>query len=889
VVEQRLPSSAELLRLLPPPRSSTASATTAHATTRVLVQYPVVRSHSEVTRCQSYWTHFTTLLNAEREVEETTNTQRLRQWSVQRLVREGYALTDLTVLTQHVVTASPPDSGLRLAVKFRIPSPAVSAPGTHATRLMPGDSVRLYPWTSATTTVQSAPTKESRGDSEHTPAHVSATVLERSAHWILISCPHSHALSDQLAVRELRWRLDYEANLTTYTRLLRALSAFVSPQVSATQPEVAVWQRLLVGAHTQPQEAERLAAVPSAVWTSATAQLPAVPLSATHLTSLVPEWMQWALNDSQRHVIVHALCRQLSLVQGPPGTGKTHTAVHLLKLCALLSQRVRGLKLRPMLVCAYTNIAVDNLMEGLLRVGGVDVVRLGRPVKVRPELSLHTLDYRVQHHPQYGALHALTERLHHRQLLPGESVASLQQRIRTLSTYIHTDILSHVDCVCATCVGAGEDLLASLSFPLLLIDEATQVPEPAVLIGLLHRVQQLIMFGDHFQLPPTVTSVKAQQGGLGMSLFARLAGAARLSPSACHSDTELVLPPTAVVKSSSPSPVLVCPFLLQYQYRMHPLLAHFVNWHFYRGAIRDAISTESRLLPPSFPWPQLHPQSAFVPLCHLETDIPLQSDCHCVLNQSSSRESSHNTSTQSSSLLQSFSDMSSLGECVAPVAFIHVASSEEPADHDGDVLPPTSDAQNSAVTKTYRNPAEAAAVIQALKILLTPVSTNGCQSLLTISDVGIITPYRGQLQLINELLHKDPYFQKFRPRRDSADTEQMSANANLFTFTLDEGEEAWTQHTVGVHVATVDGFQGREKEVILLSCVRANAWGDLGFLRDWRRLNVALSRAKRGLIVFGNKDTLLNDPHWRKWLQWVEVNHFTVNIEQLEYQSKRNE
>ena len=72
-----------------------------------------------------------------------------------------------------------------------------------------------------------------------------------------------------------------------------------------------------------------------------------------------------------------------------------------------------------------------------------------------------------------------------------------------------------------------------------------------------------------------------------------------------------------------------------------------------------------------------------------------------------------------------------------------------------------------------------------------------------------------------------------------------------------------------VEVSTVDGFQGREKEVLVISTVRSNAAGRLGVLRDYRRLNVAFTRARRGMVVVGNAETLAASRLWNAWLLWV--------------------
>jgi hypothetical protein len=119
---------------------------------------------------------------------------------------------------------------------------------------------------------------------------------------------------------------------------------------------------------------------------------------------------------------------------------------------------------------------------------------------------------------------------------------------------------------------------------------------------------------------------------------------------------------------------------------------------------------------------------------------------------------------------------------------------------------------------------------------------------LRASDIAVISPYASQVRLLRSML-------RVHAGEDSRDR----------------------GHSGTVEVATVDGFQGREKEVVVFSCVRASASGGLGFLADARRVNVAMTRGKTGLIVIGHPPTLERERGtWAPWLSWARFHGLVV-------------
>ncbi|MDX5345993.1 MAG: AAA domain-containing protein [Hymenobacteraceae bacterium] len=271
------------------------------------------------------------------------------------------------------------------------------------------------------------------------------------------------------------------------------------------------------------------------------------------------------LNPSQNEAIAKIeSAKDVAIVHGPPGTGKTTTLVQAIMRTLQTERRL--------LVCAPSNTAVDLLTEKLAE-QGVNVIRIGNPSRVSEVLLEHTLDAQVMAHKAYRDLKELRrsaemykqmahqfkrtfgrqEREQRKQYM--HESHNLLHDADQVEHYITEDLLDRVQVITCTLVGASNRVIRHLTYDTVFIDEAAQALEPACWIPI-SRANRVILAGDHCQLPPTVKSLDAEKGGLGITLFEKC----------------ITRQPEVAV-------------MLRTQYRMHQHIMNFSNQQFYRGEL----------------------------------------------------------------------------------------------------------------------------------------------------------------------------------------------------------------------------------------------------------------------------------------------------------------
>jgi predicted DNA helicase len=480
------------------------------------------------------------------------------------------------------------------------------------------------------------------------------------------------------------------------------------------------------------------------------------------------------LNESQKLAVSLSLgTKDFFLIQGPFGTGKTRT------LAEIVLQLVK--KEEKVLVCAESNVAVDNLVEKLKN--KAKIVRLGHPSRVAKELVDSSLFYQIEEDKSFKKIKKLREKMEEllqirdqflkptpqrKRGLKDEKILRLAEIKRTkrgikmediesmaewikvqnqivkiikqiskIEEKIAQKILKEAQVVLCTNSSAALEFLRDIEFDSAVIDEATQATIPSVLIPIC-KAKKFILAGDHKQLPPTVLSEKAKM--LSETLFEKLIQR---------------YPEKSV--------------LLNIQYRMNEILMEFPNKEFYEGRLKTDESVKN------------------ITLKNFKIKIP-----------------------KFGNFWDKVLDPKNV------ICFLDTSKSERKFE----II--------KAESTSKSNPLE----VEIVKSILEKMFKAGIKK----EWVGVITPYDDQLDLLRKSL----------------------------------GEL--------VEINTVDGFQGREKEIILISFVRSNKEKILGFLTDLRRLNTAITRAKRKLICVGDGETLKTSPVYSRFIDFIEKRGIVITL-----------
>ena len=430
------------------------------------------------------------------------------------------------------------------------------------------------------------------------------------------------------------------------------------------------------------------------------------------------------------------------------------------------------------LVCAQSNMAVDWISEKLVD-RGINVLRIGNPTRVNDKMLGFTYERRFESHPDYPQLWAIRKairELRKNRKKGSENYHQKMERLKSRAAEIEIRINSE------------------------LFGEARVIA--CTLVGSAHRLLEGMKFGTLF--------IDEAAQALEAACWIPMRRASRVILAGDHCQ----LPPTVksiaalraglgktlMERIAENKPEVVT--LLKIQYRMNDEIMRFSSDWFYGGKVESAPQIKYRSV-----LDYDHPIT-WIDTSNEENQITIEGG-------DAPEDSASAASSESASSSESTS------------------SSESAANQNSDL-----NFKEQFVGESFGriNKAEAELTLLTLAEYFTKI---GKQRVLSESiDVGIISPYRAQVQYLKKLIKKYEFFKPYRRL---------------------------------ISVNTVDGFQGQERDVILISLVRSNDEGQIGFLKDLRRMNVAMTRARMKLIILGNKDTMTKHPFYKKLWEYVEA------------------
>lgn len=433
------------------------------------------------------------------------------------------------------------------------------------------------------------------------------------------------------------------------------------------------------------------------------------------------------------------------------------------------------------LVCAQSNMAVDWICEKLVD-RGVNVLRIGNPTKVNDKMLSFTYERRFEAHPDYPQLWSIRKAIRDLRSNRRRGDGRLHQKLESLK-------------------GRATEIEIRINAEL--FGEARVIA--STLTGSANRLLDGMKFGTLF--------IDEAAQALEAACWIAIRRASRVIFAGDHCQ----LPPTVKcieavrgglaktlmerIVEQKPEAVT----LLRMQYRMNEEIMRFSSDWFYGGMVEAAPGVKCRGI--------------------LDLDIPME--------WVDTSENVENTVDGEDSACQANENRA----CLQVGSVMESEPSPTPS------CP--SPFREEFVGESFGriNKGEAELTLRTLEAYFMRI---GRQRILDERlDVGIISPYRAQVQYLRRLLMKREFFKPFRRY---------------------------------ISVNTVDGFQGQERDIILISLVRANSDGDIGFLRDLRRMNVAITRARMKLIILGDASTMTRHAFYRHLYRYVRSlkNHHPI-------------
>ncbi|KAI6015013.1 AAA domain-containing protein [Pisolithus orientalis] len=574
-----------------------------------------------------------------------------------------------------------------------------------------------------------------------------------------------------------------------------------------------------------------------------------------------------SLNASQKRAVKFALAaKEVACIHGPPGTGKTHALIEVIR--QLTSTPVEAGIRNPtrVLVCGASNLSVDNILERLLDLPAPDkgkgdplkVTRIGHPARVMANEGVleSTLEVKASRSDQAAlakdvkaeidaALDVLAGKgkgkgtkkprgLERKKMW--EDVRALRKEYRQREGGVVKAVLGESQIVLATCHTAGSRQLQNHTFDVVIIDEATQAMEVVCWVPIF-KAKKLILAGDPMQLPPTILSLDKRRKN-GRAKGPTVKGSPEVKQKTNKSFAKTTEKPQSQAIQTEAAREQ------EFSSSTDSDSDSVKGDEFIAEEDVTPVNDETETKPARPKKPEKRPilrpprtleatlfdrlEKMYGP--GIKRLLNIQYRMHAQICEFPSKTlyasklKSHES--VSSHLLQ---DLPNTSAFVAsedddtvkevlrtPVIFFDTAGCEyfERLEGDGD--------EGSRCNENE------ATVVKAWTERLAGAGLHP-------SQIAIITPYQAQVTLLTSLL---------RPI-----------------------------YGPGLEIGTVDGMQGREKDAVIISLVRSNEKREVGFLKEKRRLNVAMTRAKRHLCVVGDSSTVQHGGGYlKKWLAWLEAN-----------------